>query len=216
MKPRYILRHMQMDDIPQVSDIDQASFSTPWPRRTYEHEIENRNTAQMIVLEYVPSVRFNPSGLWSWLRHWHLLPFDPPPSCGQVVGYGGCWLIAGEAHISTIAVHPDFRGLGLGEALLMGMLQRAINLQADYSVLEVRISNDTAQALYRKYEYEVVGRRRRYYRDDGEDAYLMEARPLDQAYLERLNQRAAELKKHLNIIDQFTSVNDQPMTEKEL
>lgn len=174
MKPVYIMRHMQLDDIPQVSDIDQASFPTPWSRRTYEHEIENRGTAQMVVLETGQMVSPARSSLWSWFQQWRgQLPGQ------RIVGYGGCWLIAGEAHISTIAVHPGFRGQGLGELLLVGMLQRAILLQADYSILEVRISNETAQALYRKYEYEVVGRRRRYYRDNNEDAYLMEARPLN-------------------------------------
>jgi ribosomal-protein-alanine N-acetyltransferase len=94
-----------------------------------------------------------------------------------LAGYGGCWLIAGESHVSTLAVHPAYRGRGLGEALLVGMLRRAINLGGEYSVLEVRVSNLTAQALYRKYEYETIGRRGAIYRDNGEDAFLMEVRP---------------------------------------
>ena len=110
---------------------------------------------------------------------------------GEVIGYGGCWLIAGEAHISTIAVHPAHRGKGLGELLLASMLKCAIRLGGEYSVLEVRESNATAQALYRKYEYMVIGRRRQYYRDNGEDALLMEARPLDSAYYQRIEARLA-------------------------
>lgn len=201
MKPVYLMRHMQMEDIPQVLGIDQASFPIPWSRRTYEHEIENRGTAQMIVVETNHSTTPARSGLWGWFQQWR-----SPRSNSRILGYGGCWLIAGEAHISTIAVHPEFRGQGLGELLLAGMLQRAITLQADYSVLEVRVSNETAQALYRKYEYEVVGRRRRYYRDNDEDALLMEARPLDSAYQQRMKQRVAELKQRLDFVDQFTTI----------
>jgi len=121
-----------------------------------------------------------------------------------VIGYGGCWLIAGEAHISTIAVHPDHRGQGLGELLLASMLKRAIRLGGEYSVLEVRESNEAAQALYRKYEYTVIGRRRQYYRDNGEDALLMEARPLDGAYYRRIEARLAALSGRVHFDDRFT------------
>jgi ribosomal-protein-alanine N-acetyltransferase len=133
-------------------------------------------------------------------RLWH----EAPASTGTVVGYGGCWLIAGEAHISTIAVHPDYRGKGLGELLLIGMLQRALNLGGEYSVLEVRVSNEPAQALYRKHEYVIVGRRTGYYRDNGEDAYLMEVRPLDEGYQQRLTERTLALRQRINFVDQFT------------
>jgi ribosomal-protein-alanine N-acetyltransferase len=122
-----------------------------------------------------------------------------------VVGYGGCWLIAGEAHISTIAIHPNYRGKGLGELLLAGMLQRAIYLGGEYSVLEVRVSNFTARRLYEKYEYETIGRRKGYYRDNGEDALLMEVRPMDTAYQKRLVARLATLNERVAFSDQFTT-----------
>jgi ribosomal-protein-alanine N-acetyltransferase len=195
----YVLRHMHLEDIPQVVMIDQASFPIPWSPRTYQFEITNRNTSQMVVLEMPELNPVRASGLRGAVQRL-LSPRIP----GVIVGYGGCWLIAGEAHISTIAVHPDFRGQSLGELLLIGMLQRGINLGGEYSVLEVRASNLTAQALYKKYEYRIVGRRKGYYRDNGEDALLMEARPLDEAYRQRLNERAEVLSKRISCADQFT------------
>jgi ribosomal-protein-alanine N-acetyltransferase len=201
MKPTYIMRHMHQDDIPQVLQIDRASFSMPWSARTYHFEINNRATSHLVVLEALLDNGASINGLRGFVRR---LRGTRESAC--IVGYGGCWMIAGEAHISTIAVHPDFRGQGLGELLLVGMLQRAIHLNSEYSVLEVRASNATAQSLYRKYEYEVVGRRRGYYRDDGEDALLMEVRPLDAAYARRIEERVAVLNERVAYIDRFTTM----------
>ncbi len=85
------------------------------------------------------------------------------------------------------------------------MLLRAVLLEAEYSVLEVRESNLSAQALYHKYEYEVVGRRKGYYRDNAEDALLMEARPLDSAYQTRLRQRIEDLARRVSFEDRFSN-----------
>ncbi|NDJ75619.1 MAG: ribosomal protein S18-alanine N-acetyltransferase [Chloroflexi bacterium] len=194
-----VMRPMRMEDIPTVLEMDRLSFPTPWSARTYEFEIRNRDTSHLVVLEQRENAvsRLSPRAL---LRRW-----SGNNTSGPLIGYGGCWLIAGEAHISTIAVHPDYRGRGLGELLLVGMLQRALHLKGEYSVLEVRVSNVTAQALYRKHEYEVVGRRKGYYRDNSEDALLMEVRPLDAAYAERLNHRLHALRQRVQYIDQFTA-----------
>lgn len=197
----YTLRHMRLGDIPQVVDIDRASFSSPWPSRTYEFEITNRDASHFCVIEASDYLDKSRAVRSLFQRLW------TPKSVPLIAGYGGCWLIAGEAHISTIAVHPQFRGLGLGELLLSGMLKRSLNLEGQYSVLEVRASNLLAQQLYRKYEYEVVGRRRGYYRDDGEDALLMEARPLDEGYCERLVSRVDTLRQRVRFVDQFTAVD---------
>jgi ribosomal-protein-alanine N-acetyltransferase len=200
--PTYLLRHMRLEDIPQVVKIDEASFPSSWSPRTYQFEISNRDTSQMIVLE-MPNPAPRPAGGWRSMVQRLLNPKIPD----AIIGYGGCWLIAGEAHISTIAVHPDYRGQGLGELLLVGMLQRGIYLGGEYSVLEVRASNQTAQALYKKYEYKVVGRRTAYYRDNSEDALLMEVRPLDTAYQQRLAQRVDALQERLSYTDHFTRYN---------
>ncbi len=199
MMLQVIVRPMRLGDIEQVVQIDRLSFSTPWSANAYRFELTNRDTSHLVVLELASPVS-HPVQRWRWLPRL----FARQTAAGQLVGYGGCWLIAGEAHISTIAVHPDFRGQGLGELLLASMLKRAILLHGEYSVLEVRESNTTAQALYRKYEYRVVGRRRHYYRDDGEDALLMEARPLDAAYAQRLDTRWQQLASRIRFDDQFT------------
>jgi ribosomal-protein-alanine N-acetyltransferase len=199
MMLQVLVRPMRLSDIEQVVQIDRVSFSTPWSANAYRFELTNRDTSHLVVLELLaPASR--PERRWRWL----LRPFARQSLAGQLLGYGGCWLIAGEAHISTIAVRPDYRGQGLGELLLASMLKRAIQLHGEYSVLEVRESNTTAQALYRKYEYRVVGRRRHYYRDDGEDALLMELRPLDAAYAQRLDVRWQQLASRIRFEDRFT------------
>jgi ribosomal-protein-alanine N-acetyltransferase len=78
-----------------------------------------------------------------------------------------------EAHISTIASHPDWRGKGVGELLLLGMIENSIEIGAHVVTLEVRVSNATAQSLYRKYGFLIAGTRKGYYSDNGEDAYIM-------------------------------------------
>ncbi|MBN1562321.1 MAG: ribosomal protein S18-alanine N-acetyltransferase [Anaerolineae bacterium] len=196
----FILRKMQLTDVPQVVSIDRESFTMPWSTRTYNFEISQSDTSHMVVLEATHLTPITQNG-WRSLLYRLFAPNTPP----IIVGYGGCWLIAGEAHISTIATHPDFRGRGLGELLLAGMLQRSINLGGEYSVLEVRESNVTAQKLYEKYGYHVVGRRRGYYRDDNEDALLMEVRPLDAAYAEQLQRRIAALRQRIPFADTFMS-----------
>lgn len=202
MTQPYILRHMRLEDISQVVQVDELSFPTPWSVRTYQFEITNRETSHLIVLEAPGG---GSPGQTGGLRTFFHRLRGPKTNNGTIIGYGGCWLIAGEAHISTIAVHPTYRGKNLGELLLAGMLSRAVRLEAEYSVLEVRVSNAPAQALYRKYEYEITGVRRGYYRDNGEDAYLMEVRPLDEAYRARLQQRISALRQQVSFIDQFTT-----------
>jgi ribosomal-protein-alanine N-acetyltransferase len=90
-----------------------------------------------------------------------------------LVGYAGAWCYEGEAHIMNLAVAPDFRRQGIGEALLMELLRRTMEAGADLAYLEVRPSNRRAIALYRKLGFTEAGRRARYYRDTGEDAILM-------------------------------------------
>jgi ribosomal-protein-alanine N-acetyltransferase len=201
MTHHYVLRPMRLEDIPQVVQIDQSSFPTPWSPRTYQFEVTSRETSHMVVLEIQEENAPEPK---NWLTAFRSIWKAATPRL--VVGYGGCWLIAGEAHISTIAVHPAYRRRKLGELLLIGMLQRAIHLNGEYSVLEVRESNLSAQTLYRKYGFEIVGRRKGYYRDNGEDALLMETRPLDKDYAQRLTASLEALREHINFVDQFTTV----------
>lgn len=188
----YILRYMRVEDVPAVVQIDELSFATPWSDRSYLFEINDNPTGHMLTLE------IEDNAAETGTHH-------------AVIGYAGMWLIDGEAHISTIAIHPNYRGHGLGEVLLVGMLSRAMMLNGQYAVLEVRVSNTPAIQLYLKYEFESVGTRKNYYRDYGnEDALLMHLAPLDAAYQHRFHARAAALSNRI----QYLNLLVQPATKE--
>ncbi|MEP6986186.1 MAG: ribosomal protein S18-alanine N-acetyltransferase [Chloroflexota bacterium] len=163
-KPNLLLRYMTVADLPQVTEIDRLSFEIPWSEKSYRYEINESSQSFMVVLEWN---RQQTATRWQrWLK-------IHPYAEHRIVGYGGMWHIAGEAHISTIAVHPKGRGRGWGEILLAGMVQRGIVLEAEEVALEVRVSNQRAQRLYQKYAFRTVDVKQRYYRNNGEDAYDM-------------------------------------------
>lgn len=156
---------MQFADIPRVQEIDRLSFPTPARANLFEHELAQNDIAHYQVLG----------------------------EAEELVGFAGFWLIADEIHISTIATHPDWRGQGLGELLLLNLLFEAYKLPANMITLEVRRSNEVAQALYRKFQFAEVGIRRRYYRDTGEDALLMTMPSLNARYHQFLESQQAAL-----------------------
>jgi ribosomal-protein-alanine N-acetyltransferase len=190
---------MAVDDIARVMEIDTLSFPLPWSPTSYRYELtQNPNSHFLVaVIGGAAPVRGpkEPDSLVDRLRpsHWFRHASQPPPP-RQVVGYGGFWFIIDEAHISTIAVHPDWRGQGVGENLLVSMLEQALDLGALTATLEVRVSNAPAQALYQKYDFEQTGRRKRYYRDNGEDALMMTAE-LHPSYREAMRRRYSETRK---------------------
>jgi len=96
----------------------------------------------------------------------------------EIVAYGGMWVMVDEAHITTFAVHPRWRRRGIGERLLLALLDLAIDRRAREATLEVRLSNLAARRLYEKYGFRPAGIRPRYYSDDGEDALIMTTEPL--------------------------------------
>ena len=99
-----------------------------------------------------------------------------------------------EAHITTFAVHPDWRRRRIGERLLLAFLDLAVDRDAREATLEVRLSNLPARKLYEKYGFRPVGLRPRYYSDDHEDALIMTTTPLDEpAMRERIERLRAEL-----------------------
>ena len=146
-----IFRKMTVEDIPAVVELDQRSFSLPWPERSFRFELND-----------------NPAS-----RCW-VADLD-----GKVVGMIVVWLIMDEAHVATLATHPDFRRRGIGKGLLAHCLRHLIDDGARSSFLEVRESNLAAQDMYRKFGYQATGRRRRYYRDNDEDAILMNLERLE-------------------------------------
>ena len=169
------LRYMRLSDIDAVRSIDEVCFDPAWSSDSYSFEIRQSTVSHMVVLEEAPQPPPDSSGdgwlrrLGDWLRHGE-------QNRATILGYGGLWQIEGEAHISTIATHPDHRGRGYGEVLLAAMLRKALRLRADYLVLEVRVSNAIAQNLYQKYGFSRVGRKRNYYISNKEDAWDMRLR----------------------------------------
>ncbi len=150
-----IIRKMTMEDLPAVVELDHKSFALPWPERSFRHEL-TENTASR-----------------SWVAE-----LD-----GKVVGMIVAWLIVDEAHVATLATHPDFRRRGIAKKLMSYALRHLIEEGAHSSFLEVRVSNTAAQDMYRKFGYVESGIRRRYYKDNDEDAILMN---LDSLKVDRL------------------------------
>jgi ribosomal-protein-alanine N-acetyltransferase len=112
----------------------------------------------------------------------------PPSGKQYVTGFAGFWIMAGEAHIINFAVRQSYRRKGIGELLLISLIDLARELNSLLITLEVRASNSAAQSLYRKYGFAETGRRRGYYSDDREDAVIMTVENIDAAsFLERLN-----------------------------
>jgi [ribosomal protein S18]-alanine N-acetyltransferase len=193
------LRHMQVADVAQVVRIDELSFTAPWPDRSYRFEINESNVSYMVVLEQ-PNQR-STTGLRRW---WNtLLGNHTAESSDVIVGYGGLWKIAEEAHISTIATHPDYRGHKFGEIILAGMLRRAIALNAAYVVLEVRVSNDIAKNLYHKYGFEIHGVKKNYYHHDNEDAYDMRLE-LTREAIDKFSHQYNALQQRIQFKDQYS------------
>lgn len=174
---------MTLADVPEVMAIERDSFLTPWPGSAYRRELNENRNAHYLVLRMDGAQQHKPEapgseprkGFWS-----SLFPLNRPreltpaaPDRVTLAGYAGLWLMLDEAHVTTIAVRPQFRGRGLGELLLVGLSEIAYDINARWLTLEVRVSNETAQALYRKYGFKPAGVRHRYYSDNQEDALIM-------------------------------------------
>ena len=166
----YTVEPMTLDDSAQVMEIEQLVFSAPWSARAFRYEITKNDHSTMLVVRAATTLKSAFGGLKRRLGLG-----SPRP----VLGYAGLWLLVDETHICTIAVHPQWRGNGLGDLLMLSLLDESMRLGALRATLEVRVSNSAAIALYHKYGFEIVSRRRRYYVDNNEDAYLMTTPPFE-------------------------------------
>lgn len=175
---------MTLGDIDQVMEIERLSFTAPWSARAYRFELTENKNSVMLVVRQAPTG----GGLRRWLWHYN------PPTRRPVLGYAGMWLLVDDGHIATIAVHPGWRGRGLGEMLILSLLERARARGARRATLEVRVSNQGAQTLYHHVGFEVVSRRRHYYADNNEDAYIMATPAFDQpGFWENVDRRRVRL-----------------------
>jgi ribosomal-protein-alanine N-acetyltransferase len=180
----YKVGWMRVDDIDEVMPIERVAFPSPWPASAYRYELTQNDLSSYLVLRQrhprAGDLRSSLLGLMGRTRR------------ARILGYGGFWLILDEGHISTIAVHPDWRGRGLGELLLVSLMDAAILRGAGELTLEVRVSNLVAQNMYRKYGFVQVGVRKRYYHDNNEDAWIMTTPRIDEAAFERQYARLKE------------------------
>ena len=140
-----LIRRMRTEDVDEVAAIERTTFARPWSRESFRQEMERNKAARYMVA----------------LRD------------GRIIGYAGAWIILDESHITNIAVAEAERGKGVGRKLTEALLQYISNLGAAYATLEVRVSNERAQHLYKSLGFVSVGKRKRYYEDNGEDAFLM-------------------------------------------
>lgn len=141
---RFSLVPMREEHLDQVYRIEKVSFPTPWSRASFLGELKNDFARYLVAAK------------------------DE-----RVLGYAGMWLILDEAHVTNLAVHPDYRGRGVGRALMAGLMWLAVCLGAVRMTLEVRVSNEAAIGLYKRLGFRQEGRRRGYYSDTGEDALIM-------------------------------------------
>lgn len=143
---------MTLADVDAVGNLEERCFDDPWTRSTFRNELTSNNLAHYWVVRPTPGA-----------------DAALPP----ILAYGGFWLMGDEAHIVNVATHPDFRRQGLGQLVVLGMIEAARQAGARLVTLEVRMSNRAAQKLYARLGFVEVGERRRYYNDNGEDALLM-------------------------------------------
>jgi [ribosomal protein S18]-alanine N-acetyltransferase len=147
---KVIIRPMQEKDIQQVFEIDRLSFALPWSERSYKFGLTENPAARMWVAQ---------------------LP--PEGSLQQIVGMIVLWFIIDEAHIGTIAIHPEHRRRGISRILLLTALDDVRNAGMTRAFLEVRRSNHSAIQLYQSFGFKINGIRPNYYQDNREDALMM-------------------------------------------
>ena len=160
IRQQFALELMREADIATIQEIEREIFSTPWPRNAYYRELASRSSAHYVVLRQEGEVE-RPAGF-------HAAELDP-----SIIGYGGMWRMYDEAHVTTIGVRHDMQHSGYGRVLFAALIQAAYDMGAKWVTLEVRTSNDNAMKMYEAFGFKVIGRRKGYYTDNGEDAIVM-------------------------------------------
>ncbi len=135
---------MTEEDVTAVAELEKKCFAVPWSEKSFHDEMKNKLAVYFVA-----------------------------KSDGRCIGYAGFWNVSGEGGITNVAVLPEYRRQGIGSMLIAEMIKTAVKLRLDLLTLEVRKSNIAAQGLYKKYGFDIIGERKRYYSDNGEDAWIM-------------------------------------------
>ncbi|WP_026734189.1 ribosomal protein S18-alanine N-acetyltransferase [Fischerella sp. PCC 9605] len=146
-KSKLELKLITTPDLNAVLELDMACFGGFWTLEAYQRELDSPNSVLL--------------GLFA--------PFSPL----ELLAMGCYWSILEEAHITILAVQPQYQGQGLGQAMLYSLLKTAHDRGLERATLEVRVSNQAAISLYQKFGFKTAGRRRRYYKDNDEDALIL-------------------------------------------
>ncbi len=202
----YYLRLMGPEDIAQITAIDREAFPTMWPPPDFKNELKNRLAHYIVAGEEGRTIEETAtraiservfSGLVSQVQrlfgHEPLSEAEVPVFNREyVVGFAGFWFVASEVHLINIAVREECRHQGIGELLLILVIDQATELKAHLVTLEVRVSNDAALSLYGKFGFTSTGLRRAYYTDNREDAVLMSLKNISSASFQRRLQQLKE------------------------
>ncbi len=179
----YVIEPMTIDDLAEVHAVEVQSVPTPWPISAYRRELNNPQGNYYVVCRWrspegsmvEQAAERQGRGLFPIFHRQQERP--GPPAHAPIVGFAGMWVQMDEAHVTIIGVAPAHRGRGVGDYIFTALIDEAMRRNATWITLEVRVSNLRAQNLYAKYGFSVQGTRRRYYSDDGEDAYVMSSSP---------------------------------------
>jgi len=203
-KVAYFIRPTRDEDIPQVTEIDREAFPNEWlfrPYASYKQEIHNSLAHYIVACIERRAGRDlgqEDFGKTSWARRLFNQAMlarreqNNLRTKEYIIGFAGLWTMLNEAHIIAIAVRNNYRRMGIGEGLLISVIEVASQLNANVITLEVRASNEIAQALYKKYGFRVASRRPRYYSDNDEDAILMSTDDITSAPFRTCFQRLRE------------------------
>ena len=191
-------RPMSPEDLPQVKEIDREAFLSAWVQTDFKNELKNPLAHYLVIADEKTKVlpEAKAGGFFGLLSRIKQLftrrAQSPPQAIEYIFGFAGFWMMADEAHITTLAVREQHQRKGIGELLLISIIDLARKLDARIITLEVRISNTIAQSLYKKYGFEQVGLRHAYYTDNREDGVIMSTEDINsppfKAHVEKLKQ----------------------------
>lgn len=168
------LKLLEEKELSQVLELDQICFGGFWSLDGYRREIDSPNSTLLIIT-------------------------IPDNNETKVIGLGCFWVILEEAHITLLAVYPDFQGQGLGKLLLFSLLEDAVKRKLERATLEVKETNYIALSLYEKFGFKIAGKRKNYYKNTGEDALILWRKDLDSDFVSCLK---------IKIIHNYTIMNN--------